>query len=451
MSVVDPLELCRALVARAAEGEDVEVCAGRSVRTEVRVHDGDVESLTVAEAHGIGVRIVRDGREGHAHAGSFDDSIVGTLLADARDNAEFAEPDERVGLAEPDGVAPVDLDPWAESVGATSVDDKIELAVELERAVRAIDPRVRGVRTAIYADTRSEQALVSTLGVDAADRATMASLSTTALIDEADGGTRTGSAVDAARGPGGLDPEGVARLAVERGVRLLGATAPSTGRTTVVLEPRFAATVLGIAAGMLSGETVFKGRTPFADRRGEQIAAAEVTLHDDPTDAGSLGASPIDGEGLATRPVSLLAEGVLAGFLHDSRSARGLGVRSTGSALRSVRGTPGPGHRALHLAPGAGDLAALIADVDDGLLVCSLQGLHSGVNVVSGDFSVGVEGIRIRGGRLAEPVREGTLAGAVPRMLLDVASVGADLEALPGGALVPSIVIEGLMLGGEGS
>ena len=83
--------------------------------------------------------------------------------------------------------------------------------------------------------------------------------------------------------------------------------------------------------------------------------------------------------------------------------------------------------------------------------MCSLQGLHSGINAVSGDFSVGVEGLRIRGGRLAEPIREGTLAGTVPRMLQDVVAIGADVEYLPGGAAVPSVVIDGLTLGGETS
>jgi PmbA protein len=216
----------------------------------------------------------------------------------------------------------------------------------------------------------------------------------------------------------------------------------------VVLEPRFAATMLGIVAGMLSGERVVKGRTPFADRLGESVAAAALSVMDDPTDPESLSASSFDGEGIACRRVPLITGGVLDGFLHDSRSARGLDTVTTGSALRGVRGTPSPGHRSLSVAPGEGDLERFISSIDDGLLVASLQGLHSGVNAVSGDLSVGVEGVMIRNGQLAEPIREGTLAGAIPRVLLDIAAVGADLERLPGGSLVPTLVLEGLTLGG---
>ena len=423
---------------------------GRSARTEVRVHGGDVESLTVAETVGVGVRVVRDGREGVAHAGTFDLDVVDQLLTEARDNAAFAETGDRVGLAAADGVAFVSIDPWSDEVASTSVDAKIGLAVELEARCRSLDPRVRGVRTAIYSDSRSEGAVVSSEGIDASRRSTSAALSTSALIDDGDGSTRTGAAVEAARTPGALDPEVVAGRAVARGLALIGAGRPRTGRPLVVLEPRFAATILGIVAGMLSGERVVKGRTPFADRLDEMVAAANLTMFDDPTDAEALTASSTDGEGLACRRVPLITAGRLDGFLHDSRSGRGLGVPSTGSALRPVRGTPHPGHRSLHVEPGTGDLASLIAGIDDGLLVASLQGLHSGVNAVSGDLSVGVEGIVIRHGELAEPIREGTLAGAIPRLLHHIVGVGEDLERQPGGAVVPSLVVSDLTVGGAG-
>ncbi|MDG2028001.1 MAG: TldD/PmbA family protein [Acidimicrobiales bacterium] len=446
----DLTDLARRILGGATEGEDVEVCVGRAVETEVRVHGGEVESLTVAESHGIGVRVVVDGREGLAHAGSFDADVIDGLLVEARDNAAFSEPDDRVGFAAPDGVTVTPVDRWDDSVAGTDVDDKIALAIDLEAAVRAVDERVRGVRASIYGDTRSESAVVNTLGIDANTSATVASLSTSVLVDDIDGGTRTGGAVDAGRGPTSLDVGLVADLAVTRALQLIGAGPPSTGRPAVVLEPRFAATVLGLVAGMLSGERVVKGRSAFADRVGDEVAATGLSMADDPTDVESLSAAATDGEGLACRRVPLIEDGVLHGFLHDTRSARGLGVSSTGSALRSVRGTPSPGHRALHVASGHGDLESFIAGIDDGLLVASLQGLHSGVNAVSGDFSVGVEGVRIRDGVLAEPIREGTLAGAIPRMLLDIAEVGSDLEMQSGGSLVPSLVLGGLTLGGGG-
>ena len=87
--------------------------------------------------------------------------------------------------------------------------------------------------------------------------------------------------------------------------------------------------------------------------------------------------------------------------------------------------------------------------VGDGLLVQDVTGLHSGVNAVSGDFSVGAEGVMIRGGALAEPVREITLASTLQRMLLDIHAVGSDLEWLPGGDAGVSLVIGDVSLSGS--
>jgi PmbA protein len=215
-----------------------------------------------------------------------------------------------------------------------------------------------------------------------------------------------------------------------------------------VLEPRLTATVLGIVGGMLNGGAVIKGRSPFADRVGEQIASPLLSFVDDPTDLRSLGAEPVDGEGLACRRNELVVDGVLQGFLHNTYTGRRSGTASTGSAVRGFSSTPSVGAQAMAVAPGSGTHEELLAQVDNGVLVTSMAGLHSGVNPVSGDFSVGVEGLMVRGGALAEPIREATIASTVQRLLLDIAAVGADLEWLPDGTGGVTLVIPDIALSG---
>ena len=140
---------------------------------------------------------------------------------------------------------------------------------------------------------------------------------------------------------------------------------------------------------------------------------------------------------------------MLRQFTHNSYSARRAGTVSTGNAVRGgFSGTPGVGALALSLVPGRRSQAELIADIDDGLLVQSVTGIHSGVNPISGDFSTGAEGIMIRGGELAEPIREVTIASTLQRMLLDVQEVGGDLERLPMHASGVSLIVADLMLSG---
>jgi PmbA protein len=160
-------------------------------------------------------------------------------------------------------------------------------------------------------------------------------------------------------------------------------------------------------------------------------------------------ATPLDGEGLATRRTTLIAGGVLQGFVQSSYSGRRSGTASTGNATRGgFKSTPGCGCLALSLTPGTRSQPEVVADVDDGVLVQMVQGLHSGVNPVSGDFSTGASGLLISGGALGAPVREFTIGSTIQRMLQDIAEVGADVEWLPMSAAGVSLVIRDVTMSG---
>lgn len=444
------LGLADELVARARPGEQVEVAVSDGNSTSVRVYDGAVESFTSASSQGVGIRVIIDGREGFASAGTLAPDVLDQTLADARDNAEFAQADEFAGVAEPDGVEAVDIDLWRDEVLAMPTQDKIDLAIELERRVRSADPRISGVRTASFGDSAAVFALASSSGIRAATRATSASLGVQALADDSDGRTQTGYAYDAARAASALDLDDVVGRAVSQAVDLLGSTKPPSAKVSLVLDPRQTATVLGLVSGTLSADRILKKRSMFVDRVGEQVGSSLLTMYDDPTDPDSLGAESHDGEGLACRRVPLISDGRLEGFVYDAYNGRKAGRASTGSAIRGTRGLPSPGVHALHVDPGSGGgLEELIAAVDLGVLVFSLTGLHSGVNPVSGDFSVGVEGRMIRDGQLAEPIGECTAGSTLQRLLLDITAIGSDVTHLPNGVSAPSMVISDVMLSGS--
>lgn len=435
------------IVAFAQPGEEVEVYVARGVSMSVKAYQGEVEALTSAESTGVGIRVIRDHRQGFAHAGTLDPDVIREVLADARDNATFGEPDEFFTLASTDGVAPVPQDLWSEDLIAFPTDQKVDMALALERAVHGRDPRVTGVRTAIYGDSRGEAAIASTAGLSVAWRGTYCSISVAALAVEGDQ-TKIGGAADTGRRPDELDLEQTAADAVSRATRMFGAQPASSQRLPVVFEPRLAATIIGIVGGTLTGERALKGRSPFADRRGETIASPHLVLVDDPTDSRSMAADLYDGEGLACRRNVLIDGGVLNEFLQNSYTGRRSGLASTGSAVRGYRSTPGVGCQALSMAPGDRGFDEIVASIEHGFLIQSMTGLHSGVNSISGDFSVGAEGLMIRHGEICEPVREVTIASTLQRLLLDIREVGADLEWLPGGTGSATIVIDDVSLSG---
>jgi len=441
------LAIAERVVAMAGPGEQVEAVVVRGLETEIKVHSGDVESLSSAQSQGVGVRVVRDGRQGFAYAGSLDADAVLQTLAEARDNLTFATFDEHAGLAEPDGVVPPVLDLHRAGLGDVTPADKVALALELERAVFAADRRISGLESAEYADSLSEAAIASTTGVRSVGRETSCWLATYAMAAEG-ADIQTGFGFSVGREPAELDPQRAARDAADRATRMLGATQPASGRFTVVLDPWVTAQLLSIIGHTLDGDAVQKGRSFLADRLGEQVASPMLTLVDDPTDVRAFTATDVDGEGLAARRNELLVDGVLRMFVHNAHSARRAGTVSTGNAVRGFRSTPSVGCLALSLVGGTADPAAIIAGIDDGVLVQDVAGLHSGVNPVSGDFSTGAEGLRIRNGELAEPVREFTIASTLQRMLRDVLAVGGDHTFLPMNATGVSLAVADVTVSG---
>ncbi|MET0884678.1 MAG: TldD/PmbA family protein [Acidimicrobiales bacterium] len=441
-------DLAQGIAARAEAGEELEAFVARSTSLSAKAYESEVESFTSSESFGVGIRVIRDGRMGFASAGTFDQEVLDDTLAEARDNARFTEPDEFVGLVEPDGVVPPELDLWRDDLAGTPTEAKVQMALDLEAAIRSADPRIIGVRTAAYGEASGEAAVASSRGLVVGSRGTSCSLGASALAREGDD-TQIGGGSTIGRGVADLDPDEAVADAVLRATRLLGATQPPTTRVTVVLEPRLAATLLGIAGGTLTGDRVLKGRSPFADRVGETIASPLLTLVDDPTDRRSFGADRHDGEGLATRVNPLITDGVLQGFLHDGYTGRRSGTASTGSAVRGARSTPAPGCQALVMVAGDRSPEDLLADVQLGLFVQSFNGLHSGVNPVSGDFSVGADGLMIRAGAVAEPVRELTLASTLQRLLLGIVAVGDDLDWRSGGTAAATMVIGDVSMSGS--
>ena len=451
----DLLALASSVVEKAQAGEGMEVYVVRGSETEVRAYEGTVESLTSADSSGVGSRVVLEGSEeegsrlGFAWAGSLDPAVIEAALADARDNARYATPDPDVVLARPDGASVVEQDLWDDGVTATPMEDKIALALELERATRAADNRVRQVSSADYSDERAEMALASTTGIRSSARRTTAFVSVDAIAGVG-ADTQTGTGFSVGRAPADLNPEEAMGEAVQRATRLLGAQKAQSGRYTVVFDPRVVSTLLSVMASALSGEAVVKGRSFFAGRIGESVANAAVTLVDDPTDSRAFSASTYDAEGLACRRNVLISDGMLRMFVFDTVSARRAQMQSTGSAVRGgFAGTPSAGCRALVLQPGSKGADDILASVGDGLYVQSVTGIHSGVNTVSGDFSVGAEGLMIRSGALAEPVREVTVASTLQRMLQSIVEIGGDLRWLPGSAAGQTLAIADMQLSGE--
>ena len=420
-----------------AGASDADAYAERTVEREIRVYDGGVESLTDAASRGVGVRAFVGGRWGHAYGTDLSDGGLRELGAAAHEAAAVADVDEHAGLPEEAGAADVG-DLRSAELATWTTDRKVELALEVERRARN-HPRVTQVEQVVYADTDGEAALANSRGFAGSFASSAAWAYASAFAGEGED-LMTGLGLGIGRGPEELDAGAIGVEAGERAAALAGARQPASRRCPVVFDAFVAASFLGFIGGMLSADAVQRGRSLFADREGDEIANPALRLADDGTVPDGPSTTPFDGEGSPRRRIPLLEDGRLATFLFDARTARKAGRATTGSAVRSsYRTPPSVGTGNLVVEPGDGSLEDLVRAAGDGLYVADVVGLHSGVNPVSGTFSVGATGRLIEGGELGTPVREITIASDLVTMLRSVAGVGSEARWVPFGGSVKAV------------
>jgi PmbA protein len=428
----------------SAGASDAEAWVEEAVTRQIRVYEGEVESLTDAGSRGIGLRVFLDGRSGYSYGTDTSDEGIASLASEARESAGVADEDEFSGLPDESGAAAVSGLHSAELAG-WSTEKKIDLAVEIERAARS-HAGVTQVEDTVYADADGSVALANSRGFCSSYEASSVWAYASAFAGEG-ADLMTGLGVGLGREPGELDARAIGDEAAERALALVGARQPESRRCPVVLDAFVAASFIGFIGGMLSADAVQRGRSLFADKEGEEIASGHMRLVDDGLDPDGPDSAPFDGEGSPRRRNSLIEDGRLLTFLFDARTARKAGSQSTGSAARgSYRTPPGVGTANLLLEPGDADIDELVRRAGDGLYVTDVAGLHSGVNPVSGTFSVGATGRLIESGELGRPAREMTIASDLVTMLKSVQAVGKTTRWVPfGGSVKAAPVLIGEM------
>ncbi|MGI9081149.1 MAG: TldD/PmbA family protein [Thermoleophilaceae bacterium] len=415
--------------ALAAGASDAEGWCEESVSREIRVYDGGVESLSDAGGRGIGIRAFLDGRSGYAYGTELGEQGIRALGAAAHASAAVSDPDEHAGLPVEFGSTPVAGLESSEMADWTT-ERKIELALAVERAARSREG-ISQVEQAVFSDEAGSAAIANSRGFSASYSVTQAWAYASAFAGQGDD-LMTGIGIGLGRHPGELDPEAIGAEAADRALALKGARQPESRRCPVVLDAFVAAAFAGFIGSMLSADAVQRGRSLFAGREGEVVAEPSFVLVDDGRDPGGPSSAPFDGEGSATRRTALIDGGRLAGYLYDARTAHKDGRASTANAgRRSYRTPPAVGTTNLLIEPGDATLDELLSQAGDGLYVTDVAGLHSGVNPVSGTFSVGATGRLIEGGELGLPVREITIASDLVGMLRAVAAIGSESRWVP--------------------
>ena len=362
----------------AAGASDAEVYASEDAGREIRVHGGEIESLTAATQRGIGVRAWIGHQVGYAFGTDPSEAGIAAISARAAEAARAADEDEFTGPAEvpvrlipdiggkgaPEPTAALELsDP---SIAAYSPADVADLALAIERAALDADQRVAAVEQAVYADSAERVAIASSTGIGG-EFERSSCYGYVQVLADGDDGRETGLGFDLGRGPGAIDPAAIGREGAERATAMIGARKPESRSCPVVLDPTVAASFIGLIGGGLGANAVQRGRSPFADRLGVEIAGEALVLHDDGLDPEGSASSPFDGEGVPHRRTALIEGGTLRTYLYDTYTGHRGGASSTGNAGRSgYRSQPSVSASNLIVSPGTLDFEELLREAGRG-------------------------------------------------------------------------------------
>jgi PmbA protein len=211
----------------------------------------------------------------------------------------------------------------------------------------------------------------------------------------------------------------------------------------VLFDPRVSSSLLGHFSGAISGSSIARKTSFLLDKLGQQVFASGVTMIDDPLRLRGLRSRPFDGEGVRVSRQELVCGGVLNSWIAESASARQLGIVPTGHAARGISGAPGASPSNLYLEAGSRSRAELLAAFPEAVLVIELIG--QGANPVTGDYSRGAVGFMVRGGEIAEPVSEITIASNLIDMFATL-EPASDLE-FRRGIDAPTILVPEMTIG----
>jgi PmbA protein len=395
---------------------------------------GQVEEVTQARDRALGIRVLC-GAPGELRTATTSTSdlsraavtrLVETAIALARHTTPdpFSDPpDPELATFTADPAAPSDLQTWDDAVVTLSADSAIALALATEEAALSRDPRLTNSEGADVGWGFSESHVLTSRQTHQHRRSTSVSLWTTPVAEQ-DGEKQRDYWWSSARHVADLlSPDEIGRIAAERTLRRLGARKPRTTEVPVIYEAPIASRLLGAIAGAVNGSSIFRDASYLCGQLGQLIANPRVTIVDDPWILRGAASRLIDGEGLATRPLTVVKDGVLQSWILDTYSGKKLGLPSTRSAWRGL-GSPSPGTSNFWMDNGEHSLEALIAEVDEGLLVTDTFG--GGTNTVTGDYSQGAVGIWIEKGQLAYAVNELTIASKLPTLWTSIDGLAND-------------------------
>ncbi len=431
--------------------EDMEIYFVENENLSMNVFNGELDKYNMSKTKGLSFRCLYHKKMGYAYTEKVDESSIKFLVDGAMANSLIIDSEDEEflfqGAKEEDYVKVNNYNPSYEKI---IQEEKIEFIKTMEKMAKKIDERITSVNYCTYGETVGKKILANSKGFHLKDEYNIAHSYISVKAKERED-IKTASKFVIGNNFSKFNYKKLVKEAVKEALSMLHAESIKSGNYHVILNNESAASLLEAFSGIFSAENVQKNLSLLQNKKEEIIATEDITIVDDPFLKGGIGSASFDGEGHPTIYKALVHKGKLVGYLYNLKTAYKENIPSTGNASRnSFKSAIGISPTNLYIKEGKTPLKAMMKKIDNGILITNLQGLHAGVNPISGDFSLSAQGYEIENGKAKRPVNQITVAGNFIKMLKDVEAVGNDLIFGFGSNIgSPSLKIKTLSISGE--
>lgn len=407
--------------------DDMEVYIERTKSINIRVFNGVIDEYSIAESGGLSLRGISNGKMGYSYTEKIDETSIDMLINEVCENSKYIDSqDEEAILTGSDKYK--DIDDFNKSLEDYPIKKKIDFVKELEKEALSLDSRIVSVQNCAYSEFDSSRYIINTKDIDLRDRSN-AALTYISVVAKEGQDTKTGMGFKIFRNFKDIDYKKIAKEAVDQAISQLGAKSISSGDYPVIIENYIFAGFLQAFSSVFSADSVQKNLSLLKGKIGESIASEKLNIVDDPHLKDGFASSSFDDEGTKTEYKKIVDKGILNTYLYNWKTAKIDGKESTGNAKRSsYKSSIDIGSSNFYIEKGEKDLKEMIDGINKGVYLTKLEGLHSGLNPVSGDFSLSASGFKIENGDISEPIDQIIVSGNFFHVLNDIEDVGNDLK-----------------------
>lgn len=427
---------------------EIEVYSQHVVGLNISLFNGQVDKNVLSKTTGIAVRGIYNGQMGYVSSEKLNDENIDLILKRLKDNASVITSKEKSFIfsgsdsyPEVKEISPnfLNIEPQA----------KIDLLKNLEKAIKEKDIRITSVGNCIYNEAKVDTIIQNSKGLYLKKSNSYCYVYASAVAKDNSDVKSAGDYLFV-NDFYDINIDKLATKIVSKAVGLLNAIPVESKKYPVILENAVFANLVGAFQTMFSGEAVIKKITLLDGKIGQKIASDKITIVDDPLNENAYVQHPFDDEGVSCYRKEIISQGVFKTFLHNLKTANALNTESTGNGFKislnspiSVRSTN------LIVEKGTTSLDDMIKSIKEGVLITQVAGLHSGVNPVSGDFSLQASGYLILDHKITRPVSLIVIAGNFIDMLNNIELVGDDLKFTESRIAAPSVKISSLQVSGK--